>query len=418
MKNRKYYIVPLPYAHDDVIDQMFVTLYKHKDVFDPSKTYFVENNLDLPILEMLSFIFSEIELKLTICQNLVETPDQDQIPIILEQYHSGKTNLHRGINETIRRIKNKYNWQGLTKDVEKYIQNCEICQKTKTLRKNLNNPLVITETPKTPFERINIDILEIPTRYYALTIRDELTKFTQAYPLQDKSAKSTVTTLMIYFQHYGTPLRIHCDSGKEFDNTLMRDLCKLYDIKLTFSSVSHPQSNGSIERFHATLLEMIRANKTENPNEHPLTILPYAVICYNNSKNKTHGFTPYELIFGHTSSRPPETLYNQEELISKYMRDLNNKISYYYKLARARTDLQKQKAKVRFDRNVRENTPEYKIGDKVYVKESQIKNKLQNRFDGPFEIIELFQNSAILKNLETNQKTKVNFDRIKPYFEA
>ncbi|KAJ8948590.1 hypothetical protein NQ318_007594 [Aromia moschata] len=62
---------------------------------------------------------------------------------------------------------------------------------------------------------------------------------------------------------------------------------------------------------------MILANKAENPNEHPFNVLPYAVICYNNTKNKTHAFTPYELIFGHTSSRPPQTVYNQKTLITK-----------------------------------------------------------------------------------------------------
>lgn len=418
VKKRKYYIIPLPSDPDIVNEILFATLYQNKDVLSPQELYCVENNVDLPILEMLSFIFSEIDIKWKICQNITQQIEKDQIPIILDQFHSGKNNIHRGINETIRRIRQKYNWQGLTKDVEKFIKNCEICQKVKTYRKNLDSPLVITETPKTPFERINIDILEVPNRNYALTIRDELSKFSQAYPISDKSAKTVVSTLLVYFQHFGTPLRIHCDYGREFDNTLMKDLCKLFDIKLTYSSVGHPQSNGSLERFHSTLLDMIRIHKAENPDEHPFNILPYAVIAYNNSTNKTHGFTPFELIFGHTSNRPPETLYNQEQLISKYVRDLNNRISHYYKIARERTESQKQKAKERFDEHVRHKTPDYQIGDKVYIKESQIKDKLQNKFNGPFEILELHKNSATLINSKTNQKTKVNFDRMKPYSES
>ncbi|CAH1968984.1 unnamed protein product [Acanthoscelides obtectus] len=81
--------------------------------------------------------------------------------------------------------------------------------------------------------------------------------------------------------------------------------------------VSHPQSNGSIERFHATLLEMIRSHVSENPDEYPFNILPYAVQCYNSTRNKTTGFTPYELVFGHTSGRPPEHVYLEKELMSK-----------------------------------------------------------------------------------------------------
>lgn len=122
-------------------------------------------------------------------------------------------------------------------------------------------------------------------------------------------------------------------------------------------------------------------------------------------------------MFGHTSSRPPETLYNQKDLITKYVRDLNNRISYYYKLARAKTDARKQKAKERFDQHVSEKAPTYNIGDKVYLKESQRKHKLENKFNGPFEILELNNNSATLLNLATKQKTKANFDRLKPYIE-
>ncbi|CAH2017254.1 unnamed protein product, partial [Acanthoscelides obtectus] len=182
------------------------------------------------------------------------------------------------------------------------------------------------------------------------------------------------------------------------------------------NSVSHPQSNGSIERFHATLLEMIRSHVSENPDEHPFNILPYAVQCYNSTRNKTTGFTPYELVFGHTSGRPPEHVYLEKELMSKYVRDIRNKLEYYYKITRVRTDEQKQKAKIRF--GVSPNLQSYEIGDKVFVKQSQISNKLQNKFDGPFEITQVFENSALLKNPETNRISKVNFDRLKPCFET
>lgn len=49
--------------------------------------------------------------------------------------------------------------------------------------------------------------------------------------------------------------------------------------------------------------------------------------------------------------------------------------------------------------------------DKVCVKESQLKDKFQNKFNWPFEILEVYKNSAKLENLKT---TKVNFDGTKP----
>lgn len=65
-------------------------------------------------------------------------------------------------------------------------------QKIKICRKNLDRPLVLTETPRTPFEIINIDILEGPSRNYAPAIREKLKRFSQAYTMPDKSTKTVV----------------------------------------------------------------------------------------------------------------------------------------------------------------------------------------------------------------------------------
>lgn len=55
----------------------------------------------------------------------------------------------------------KYFWTQLTKNVEKYSELCEICQKTKMCR---SFSLVITETQKTPFKCLNMDIFKYTTR--------------------------------------------------------------------------------------------------------------------------------------------------------------------------------------------------------------------------------------------------------------
>lgn len=79
-----------------------------------------------------------------------------------------------------------------------FIKNCKICQYTKDWRKDLDCAPVITETYRTSFVLINIDILQVPTKNSALTIRDELTKFSQAYAIGDKSVK---TVRNLYFKH-------------------------------------------------------------------------------------------------------------------------------------------------------------------------------------------------------------------------
>lgn len=47
-----------------------------------------------------------------------------------------------------------------------------------------------------------------------------------------------------------------------------------------------------------------------------------------------------------------------------------------------------------------------------------MKDKLHNKFNGPIAISEIFNNYAILLILKAKQKTKANFDCLKPSSEA
>lgn len=134
----------------------------------------------------VSFIFDDKDIIWKICHKTTKTPSK--VEIILDLFHNGKWNLPRNIDETIRQIKENCTWYDLTKHVEKFIKHGQICHNAKTYRNNLDSPLVNTETPKTAFKRINIDILEISDRNYALTIRNELTQYSKA--LYVKSANT------------------------------------------------------------------------------------------------------------------------------------------------------------------------------------------------------------------------------------
>lgn len=123
------------------------------------ETYFVGNKLELLILEILSFIFSVKYLK--------------------------TKNMSKHRINSFWRPNSHYN--------------------TLLSQRKSELPLVITEPPETRFAFIFIDIFGYSTRNYALTLRNQLTKCTQANPLKDKTTLSVVYTLLAFFQHYGTP---------------------------------------------------------------------------------------------------------------------------------------------------------------------------------------------------------------------
>ena len=80
------------------------------------------------------------------------------------------------------------------------------------------------------FERIAMDLLDVSVisgkgHKYILVVCDYFTKYTEAYPLTDKTAHSVVDALMDkWLATFGFPLFLHSDQGKEFDNEMVHKL--------------------------------------------------------------------------------------------------------------------------------------------------------------------------------------------------
>ncbi|CAK1599917.1 unnamed protein product [Parnassius mnemosyne] len=129
-----------------------------------------------------------------------------------------------------------------------------------------------------------------------LTLQDDLTRFVQAYPIQVKQATTVAKSLFIFCQHYGVPKRFHSDQGTDFLNSMIKQLMKLLGSNHTVSTAYHPQTNGSLERFHATLRNHIRMYHKRNQSNW-YQIVPFAVMCHNTSINQFTKFTPHELLF-------------------------------------------------------------------------------------------------------------------------
>ena len=240
-----------------------------------------------------------------------EVYDEETKQQILYEYHCTPTGGHQGIKRTTKRIKQKYNWEGMNKDIEEYIQKCQMNK----LGKKNRAPMEITDTPRDPFEKVALDIVgPLPESNqgdtYILTFQDLLTKFSKAIPLSNQEA-ATIAEAVVekIICEYGVPEKILTDQGRNFLSEMFKNICKLFRITKLQTTAYHPESNGALERSHKTLVEYLR-HYIDNDQSDWGKWLPYAMFTYNTTPHTVIGFTVHELrsvsyIQGHSLKLQP-----------------------------------------------------------------------------------------------------------------
>ena len=77
----------------------------------------------------------------------------------------------------------------------------------------------------------------------------------------------------------------------------MAEVCKLLDIEKTRTTPLHPRSDGQVERFNKTLVEMLRGKLSEDQKDRDLQLQP-CMMAYRSSVHESTGETPNLLMLG------------------------------------------------------------------------------------------------------------------------
>lgn len=235
-----------------------------------------------------------------------------------------------------------------------------------------------------------------------LTVLDKFSKLGQAIPIKAKTSIDICNALVHYFSFYGLPEKCIFDNGKEFNNETVKELLKIHKINVHFTTPLHHESNSPVERFHSTLLEHLRILRTKHgPDEH---LMEYAIIAYNSSIHSSTKFTPFELTLGHTSSRDPQDLIDNS-FFTDYAKTHRDKIKGVYE--KVSQNSEQNKLKVLAKHNTQGPVQDqYKVGQTVY-KSAQKRNKRDNKFKGPFEIIQVLENNKVKVRNKSNSKEEI-----------
>ena len=231
---------------------------------------------------------------LTRTERIPVTPDQ--IPDILKEYHDSiDSGGHDGITRTYYKIRQRFYWKGIKKDVRDYVLSCPVCQVLKLKFRSRPDQLYLPDNSTIPFHTIHLDFGEHhkksegnKTTGSFLVAIDECTKLCAASPSRESSA-AVIKFIDNHYQ-FRTCKVIVTDNGTAFTSKAFVSWAKSKGIQLKTTSPYAPSSNGLAEN----KVKLLKSFMSYYPN-HPggwRKVLESAVAHENLSYNISIGCSP------------------------------------------------------------------------------------------------------------------------------
>src|ERR1043165_1594311 len=359
-------------------------------------------------------------------QLMVPKPLRDKV---LNFAHCCLLSAHLGIKKTHDKICNDFYWPSINQDVRRFVLSCDICQRTVDKKVTYRAPMGHLPVLDIPYKCICVDIIgpinPMSSRghRYVLTIFDLSTRYPDAIPLKGISTEEVSEALFGIYCRMGSPQRIHTDRGSQFTSELMADVNKLLMIKHTMTSPYHAMGNGCVERLNGTIKATLRKLIGEQPKEWDRYLAPL-LFALRDAVHESHGFTPFELLFGRSCRGPVKILKEvwtnesvEEEVkdVYTYMLELRERIEETCAMAQGAINQANAKNKKYYDKKARSRKLE--IGNTVMLLLPNCSNKLLIKWQGPFTVRDRVGDYDYRVELDNGQIKTYHINMLKRYYE-
>lgn len=383
----------------------------------------LENNVDNPDLEEYTLIDNslfrkhQIEGKHQMERDILQLviPD-NKVKEILPHIHGSKFVGHPGKERAMLIANKQFFWKTMKSDIANHIDTCENCAR---INPRLSPPTNISTypVPDKPFQLIAIDLLKLPKTNsgmnYLMVASDHFSRYSILSPIQDKEAVTIVKTLVRdVICKYPTPNTILSDNGREFVNETMSKMCDEYGIQHNTVAPYSPQSNGLVERANRKILQELKNICLDRDHEIWDEFIPFVECTLNSLPNISIGESPHFIVFGEDKHLPNMLSHQLKPIYTQdFITHHNNTFKRIHKQVRDKLTLTKEKM-VKY--NHKSNRQQkFKPGDIVFSRIHDRSDKLDPLFEGPYRIISIHHNIALIKHLEKSKESRSNVNHLK-----
>jgi hypothetical protein len=382
-----------------------------KPLLDPTKLHGFSTIVleDDPILKeikdnLLEDIFAQEKLKnleinpgfsenngLLLFDSRIYIPPKFRLEI-MQRLHDSPVAGHFGTTKTRKLISRYFWWPRISQEVQKFVQTCEICARTKTHRHQPYGLLQPLPIPTQNWQDISMDfITDLPSSNdfdSILVVVDRLSKSAHFIPTKKTLSAPEFAKLFVkeIFRLHGLPKTIVSDRGSIFTSHFWTRLTELLGISRNLSTAFHPQTDGQTERVNQIVEQYIRVFTTYQQDDW-YDLLPLAEFSYNNADHESSKFTPFYALYGFNprfSSIPEFTTIvpaaeNNIQQLNKITKELQENLKIAQERYKDNADTKRIPA------------PKFKENDLVWLSMRNIKTtrpsaKFDYRHTGPFRI--------------------------------
>ena len=338
--------------------------------------------------------------------------------------HGHTTSGHFGKKRSLERLCRRYYWPGMAGELERWVATCPQCCRNKAGPGMGKLPLQ-QELFGVRFARIALDIIsgiKVTPRGNTcmMVVSDYYTKYTKVFPLKNHTAVTCAEAFVKgWVLSLGAPLMMHSDQGREFESQLWSEMCSYLAICKTRTNPYRPQSDGQVERFNRTMVEMMKPLVNEEQDDWDEKC-EFVMHAYNNSVNASTNCTPNLLVFGEDIIMPADLVFGVVGISPDvpctilFVESLRERFKFAYETVRLHLQKSAKWQKVGYDTGLKSRI--FRVGDMVMRFHEPLHHiKLASNWDGPFIVVRIVSQTTVVIESSIGRFYKSNVSRLRPW---
>jgi len=323
-------------------------------------------------------------------------------------------------------VTRNYWWPGVTREVGRYVDRCNTCQRYKNQSEAPAEKLMPNAIPEKPWSHISADFitkLPLAQGYDAiLVVCNWFSKMAHFIATTEKMLAEGLAKLFQdhIWKLHGLLESIISDRGVQFAVGMMRELNNLLEIQTKLLTAYYPQTDGQTERINQELEQYLRVF-IDHRQEQWLDWLGTAEFAYNNKIHMATKMLPFKANYGQD---PRIGFEGRKKGKYKAAGKFVERIKKIQEEAKAVLGKAQEKMK-KFANRKQGEGEEYRVGDLVLLSMKDLKwqmkgrrsKKLTEHFVGPYKVKGIVSSNAIELELPKSIKIHpvVNISKVQLY---